>query len=680
MKSCYRFLIISISLAMCSILIFLSACNGAVSPSPASQMPYSQAPVAQPPVSLSPANQSPANSSPTVQTSTTQIPTAQPVPEDLPTRDQIGEQYKWNLKDVYSSDAVWEQDFERVKESIPQFKNFEGKLGESSQSLLSYLRLRDEIYPILDRLDLYAACSHDQDLANATYQALYTRMLSLRAEIESATAFTRPEILAIDDQKLAEFLRQKDLALYKQYIDNITRMKPHTLSGSEENLLAMSRDILISPENIYGTLTGADFTWPSVKDEQGKEVKLSPSRYADLMQSKDRSVRQDAYKAYFTPYESYQNTLASLYDTEVKAHIFNAKARGYSSSLESYQDIDDIPVNVYTNLISSVHNNLDSLQAWAALREKVLGLDEVRPYDINVPLFPESEKTYSYEEAQVLIEAALKPLGAEYGAILDKGFRSGWVDLYATKNKRNAGYGGGVYGVHPIVFLNSGKNLYLSDVLDLAHEMGHAVHRVYENENQPYVYSADQGFKDEIASLTNELLVLNYLLQNTSGDQKLAVMENYLNLIVLNLYGATRYAEFELITHEKAESGEALTAETLSKVWSGLFQKYWGPEMKVEPETGYEWARVMHFFYYNFYSYNYSTSLSGAEIIVQKLLAGDSQALKDYLAFLAAGSSDYSIELVKRSGADLSTSAPVDALGRKMGDLVSQMETLINNK
>lgn len=609
----------------------------------------------------------------------TSCATKTPQPVTIPTRDQIADQYKWKLEDIYATDELWEQDFTAISQAVPSLQKYQGKLGESAATLLSYLKLEEDANKRLGKLYVYARMRKDEDLTVSKYQAMADRAGSLSTEINTATAFVRPELLAIDDSKMAEFLQNKDLKPYQMLMDNIVRLKPHTLPGEEEKLFALSQDVMGSPETIYNFLTGADFTWPLVKDENGKEVELSYERYAKMLDSPDRQVRETGYNSYLIPYKQYTNTLSSLYATQVKAHIFNAKARVYDSALAAALDGPNIPAVVYDNLVNSVRNNLEPLHNWTALKKKALKIEELHPWDVFVPVSPGTQRYYTLEEAKTLIKAALKPLGPDYLAKLEEGFNSGWIDFYATANKTSGAYSWGSYGTHPYVLLNFGEKITFDDVSTLAHEMGHAMHSYYSDLNQPFTASASSTFVAEVASITNQVLLMNYMLNNASPKEKLPLLEKYITLITGTFYTQTRYAEFEKATHDKAENGESLTPELLSSLWSDLYQQYMGSDMKINDNTGYGWASIPHF-YYNFYVYNYATSMCAAEALSQKLLAGDQKAVEAYLGFLSSGSSRYPIDILKGAGIDMTTSAPIDSTSRKMGELVAGAEAILSGK
>jgi len=596
----------------------------------------------------------------------------------IPTRDQIEEQYKWRLEDIYASDNIWEQDFSRVEALISQFKQYDGELGKSAQNLLECLKLQDETWNTLDRIYVYASMRKDEDLNNTTYQALADRANGLYTRAGSATAFISPEILSISDEKLQDFLNKEEgLVLYKHYLDDVTRTKQHTLPKEQENILALASEVMSAPENIFDMLNDADFTWPSIKDEKGNNVEMSKQRYNLLMDSPNRQMRRDAYKAMYVPYEAYKDTLATLFSANIKSHIFNMRSRGYDSCLEAALDDPNIPVSVYHNLVSTVEDNLAPLQRWAALKKNVTGLDELHPYDSYVTMFAESTQTYTFEEAKEMVKEALRPLGEDYIRVLEEAFSNRWIDVYESAGKRSGAYSWGTYGVHPYVFLNYSSTLSLYDVFTLAHEMGHAVHYYYTYQNQPFIYSSYEIFVAEVASTTNEALLMDYLLKKAEAKEtRLALLQRYIGNIVSTFYRQTLFAEFEEMVHHKAEIGEALTPDVLTKMYGDLYQQYWGPAMVVDAEEGLTWSRVPHF-YYNFYVYTYATSYAASQLVSQKILTEGTPEVTAYLDFLAGGCAAYPIDLLKGAGADMSTPDPIKATTQKMDELLDQMEAIL---
>ena len=594
----------------------------------------------------------------------------------LPTRDEIADQDKWKLEDIYPDDDAWEADFARLEALLPALKVFEGRLGKSRKELLDCLIHRDQAREIQGKLQLYAGRSRDENTANTTYQAMADRAQSLGRRVREATSFIRPEILAIPDKKLEKFIRREEgLKVYRQHLTDITRMRSHTLPKEQEAMLAMAGEVLSAPYNVFTMLNNADLTYPSIQDEEGNELELSKSRYYMLMYSPDRRVRRDAYKGFYTSYDAHLNTLASLFSSNIKSDSFMAKARSYDSCIEAALDDPNIPVSIYDNLIEAVGENLGPLHRWVSIKKRVMGLDDFHPYDTYAPLFPAKSKKYSFEEAVEITKEGVKPLGERYGEVLRAAFEGGWIDVYENVGKRSGAYCASTYGVHPYVLMN--YNGTLREVFTLAHEMGHALHSYFTCERQPFVYSDYSPFVAEVASTVNEALLMDDLLKRTRDrEEKLALLQKYVDNIVVTFYRQTRFAEFDREVHQRLERGEALTSDLLSRIMHDLYQKYWGPEMVIDPEEDISWSRIPHF-YYNFYVYSYATSFAASQLIAGKILTEGEPAVNSLLEFLCSGSSDYPVEILKKAGVDMRTTEPVVATAKKMDELLDQMEALL---
>ncbi len=595
----------------------------------------------------------------------------------LPNRSEIDEKYKWDLTHVYPDEAAWEADFKWVEEHINTYKSFEGKLTLSAENLLSCLLFDDSVGIKLGTLNLYASLSKDADLRNTKYQAMDDRITSLYAKVSSASSFLRPELLGIPDEKLLKMIETKpELKVYSHFFDDILRTKSHTLSKEQEELLALSSEANQASYNAFSMFTNADMKFSVIKDEKGKDVEISHGRYYAAMYSYDREFRKNAYAAYYRPYKDYVNTLSAMFNGNLKAHIFIAKARKYDSAKQAALDRNNIPVSVYDKLIQSANQNLRPLHRWAALKKKLLKVDELHPYDAYVTLFPsESEKVYSFDEAVQIVLEALKPMGEDYLNTLKTAFDNRWIDVHETQAKRSGAYSSGTtYGVHPYVLLN--WNGLLNDVFTLAHEMGHNMHSYFTGNTQPYPYANYTIFLAEVASTFNESLLLNYLINKSeSKHEKLYLIEKYLSNIASTIYRQTMFAEFESIVYGLSEKGEALTPDLLNKLYGELTGKYWGPDMVVDEEEGYTWARVPHF-YYNYYVYQYATGFAASEILAKKVLEKGKPAVEKFLNFLKSGSSDYSINILKSAGVDMNSSEPVLATTQKMDELVTEIENL----
>lgn len=596
--------------------------------------------------------------------------------KELPLRSDIDSQYKWRLEDIYATDDDWEKDFEKVREMMQKLDVYRGNLVSSSENLHQGLQLIMEINEILDRLYAYSHMRSDEDTSNQKYQALNRRAQALATEIASAVSFMVPEILTLSREKVEEYLNENEgLKLYSHFLDNILREKDHYLSEEEEKILAMASDVARGPGNIFSMLNNADLVFPTIIDEEGEEVRITHGRYIDFLMSKERRVRKDAFTALYSKYGEFINTFAATLNTNVKAHIFYARARNYNSALEAALSSDNIPVSVYTNLIDTVKENLDAMHKYVSLRKEVLELDELHMYDLYVPLVKELDIKIPYSEARETILQGLKPLGEEYLRILEEGFNSGWVDVYENKGKRSGAYSSGCYGVHPYVLMNYTDSL--DNMFTLAHEMGHALHTHYSNENQPYVYADYKIFLAEVASTLNEILLLHYLLENTEDVlKKKYLINHYLEQFRGTVFRQTMFAEFEKIIHEAAEAGQPLTAEFLNETYHRLNEEYYGPDIVVDQDIDLEWARIPHF-YYNFYVYKYATGFSAATALANMILEEGEPAVKKYLEFLKSGDSDYPLNILKRAGVDMSSPTSISSAIATFRDFLKRYEELL---
>jgi len=593
----------------------------------------------------------------------------------LPSRDEIQKEYKWKLEDIFKCDELWEEEYNEVKAKLDEIKNFKGKIN-TPDILHDVLRLKDHIGQKLERLFTYARMRRDEDNTRAKYQALADRALALAVEVSSALSFVEPEILAISEEKLRSFLQQKDeLKLYEHYLSDLMRMKEHVLDSEKEKILAEAGEIANAPADIFKMLDNADIRFPTIKDEQGQEVELTKGRYIGFMESYDREVRKSAFKALYSTYSSLVNTLSATLSANIKRDIFYKNQRKFNSSLEASLFADNIPVSVYDELIKAVHDRLDLMYRYTRLRKKILGLNELHMYDLYVPLVKDYDRKIPYEKAKSMVIQGLKPLGEEYISLLKEAFESGWIDVYENRGKTGGAYSWGCYGVHPYVLLNyQGR---MDDVFTLAHEMGHAIHTYYSNANQPYVYSQYAIFVAEVASTCNEALLINFLLDHAKEKQeKLFLLNHFMEQYRGTLYRQTMFAEFEKITHEMAERGEPLNPDVLKGIYHDLNVKYYGPDVIVDTEIDYEWARIPHF-YNSFYVYKYATGFSSAIAISQDILKRGTPAVESYKQFLSSGSSDYPLNLLKKVGVDLTEPKPVKEALNLFEKLLDEFEKLI---
>jgi oligoendopeptidase F len=594
----------------------------------------------------------------------------------LPKRADVPEQYTWDLTVVYPDNNAWEQDFASLPALLDEFESYQGRLGSDAGTLLAAMRLQDRVQQILYRLAVYSFLRRDEDTTEATYQALADRAQQLITRAGAAASFVRPELLALRDGTIAGFMDQEpDLRLYEHVFDDLLREKPHVLSAAEETLLAEAGEVAGAPGTAYAMLANADLTYGTVTDEDGATVELTQGRYTKFMRSPHRPLREDAFNKLHATYAAHRNTCASLFAANVKGDLFYARARKYPSALEAALYGDNIPVSVYTNLISAVHENLPQLHRYLRLRQEALGVDQLHMYDLHVPLAPETTSKVAYDEAKETVLAALAPLGADYGAAARKGLNSRWVDVYETPNKRSGAYSWGAYDTPPYMLLNYQDTLY--DVFTLAHELGHSMHSYFTRLGQPFVYSNYTIFVAEVASTLNEALLTHYLLQNSADPHvRLAVVNNNLDTIRGTLYRQTMFAEFEKMTHEAAEAGQALTADSLSEMYYTLNQQYYGLDVVSDEPIAIEWARIPHF-YNSFYVYKYATGIAASSALAQGIIREGAPAVERYLRFLSRGSSAYSIDLLRDAGVDMTAPDPVASALTGFGAMVDELERLL---
>ncbi len=587
----------------------------------------------------------------------------------LPKREEIDAKYKWKLEDMYEDDSFWEDDYKKAGQMSKEILDFKGKLEESSKSLFSCLKYCDDLACLTEKIFAYARMRRDENNANSVYQALADRAMALYAEVNTAVSFITPEIIAIPEEKLFDFINQdSELKIYEIFLKEILRQKKHILSEREEELLAQATEMAMSPKDIFTMFNNADIKFPFIEDESGDEVEVTKGRYIKLLESRDRRVRHDAFKALYSVYKSHRNTLAASLNANLKKNKFFAVARKYDSCLTASLDDDNISKDVYNNLIKTINDNLGHLHEYVEFRQKVLKLDELHMYDLYVPIVDQPKEDIPYAKALETVEKALYPMGDEYLSYLQSAFKSGWIDVHESEGKTSGAYSWGAYGVHPYVLLNYQSSI--NDVFTLAHEMGHALHSFYTDMTQPYIYSQYKIFVAEVASTVNELLLMDYLLKkSTDKNEKAYLLNHYLEEFRGTIFRQVMFAEFEKVTHEKMERGEALTVDSLCSIYRELNERYFGKDIIVDEDISMEWARIPHF-YSSFYVYKYATGFSAAVSLSQQILSEGKPAVDRYKNFLRSGSSDYPIELLKKAGVDLTTPKPIeDALTVYKGTL-----------
>ena len=591
-------------------------------------------------------------------------------------REEIDDKYKWDLTKIYAQESNWEDDFKKLGQLIEKIAALQGSLAQSAEALLKVLQTSDDIGRIAEKLYVYARMRRDENNANHIYQALFDRAESLSVEASSAAAYIVPEILTIPEADLNKFLEQnQELAVYRHALEEILRQKEHILSAPEERLLAMAADISMASSNIFTMLNNADIKFPIIKDEQGDEVELTKGRYGSFMESFNRQVRRDAFTALYSSYGKLINTLGAGLGASVKKDIFYARARQYPSALAASLDGDNVAVEVYDRLIEAVHNNLEPMYRYMKIRKEQLGVDELHMYDIYTPLVKDYKMNIAYEQAQQIMLKALQPLGEEYLGIVSQGLQERWIDVYENKGKTSGAYSWGTYDTQPYILLNYDNKL--DDLFTLAHEMGHSLHSYYSNKKQPYVYAQYSIFVAEVASTVNESLLIEYLLEHSQDKQeKIYLLNHYLEQFRGTVYRQTMFAEFEKIIHARAEQGEALTPELLSSIYRDLNKLYYGPQVVLDEEINIEWARIPHF-YSAFYVYKYATGFSAATAIKEAILQDGAPAVKRYIEFLQSGGSDYPIALLQKAGVDLTTPEPVENALKYFAALVNKFANLL---
>ncbi len=580
----------------------------------------------------------------------------------------------WALEDLYESDEAWEQDLERLYALIDRLPAYMGTLGSSAAVLLDYMKLSEQMSLLLDGLANYAQRRNDEDTRVAQYQAMADRVTAVYVEVSAMSSFATPELLAIPDETLEAFYQEcPDLALYRRHFDVIRRKRAHILSPEEERLLAGTGEMAQGPENIYSMFSDADVRFPDAVDSRGEAHPLTQSTFVTYLESPDRALRRSAFERFYEPMAQFQNTLAASLSAQVKTLQFYAQARNYASPLEAALDAANVPTPVYYQLISAVHDNLDKLHRYVGIRRRLLGLDELHMYDVYAPLVPDVSRRIPYEEAKKTVYEALAPMGDNYRAILREGYENRWIDVYENTGKRSGAYSAGARP-HPFVLLNYTGTL--DSQFTLAHEMGHAIHSYLSKQKQPPVYADYEIFVAEVASTCNEALLMEHLLSRTTDRKERAYLINhFLEQFKGTLYRQTMFAEFELRMGELNANGEALTAETLCREYRALNERYFGPEMVLDPQIDLEWTRIPHF-YYNYYVYQYATGYAAAIALSRRILKEGEGAVRDYLDFLSGGCSKDPIDLLKGAGVDMTTAAPVRSALDLFGELLDELEAL----
>ncbi|MBS5334609.1 MAG: oligoendopeptidase F [Firmicutes bacterium] len=596
--------------------------------------------------------------------------------KNLKQRDQIPQEYKWNIRAMYPDESKWEDDVAQCISRSENFKSFIGRLGDSSDILLEALTERDAIWQKLEHAFVYAAMKKDEDNRVDKYQAMNDKCSAAMAKVAAAMSFFTPELLSVPEEKIFKFISEEpDLSAYEFILKAMLREKKHVLTASEENILAQMSEVTGATNDVFKMLNNADMTFGSVIDEDGDEVTLTHGNYITFMESHDRNLRKKAFTNMYEAYKKLNNTLATNYNYNVKTDVVSSRIRKYDSSLAAALNGGNIPLSVYHNLIKEVHEYLPVVHRYMSLRKKALGVDHLKMYDVYVPLVETPKKNISFEEAVEIMAEGLSPLGEEYIKQVRNGIKEGWIDVYENQGKTSGAYSFGAYDSMPYILLNYTNTL--KDVFTIVHEMGHSMHSYYTRNSQPYTYGDHSIFTAEVASTVNESLLIKHLLATEKDENMRKYLLNYyIEEFRTTLFRQTMFAEFELLVHEEIEKGGVLTAGWLNDTYNKLNDMYFGPEMEDDGYIRYEWSRIPHF-YRGFYVYQYATGYSAATAISEKILSEGSKARDNYIEFLKSGSSNYPVELLKIAGVDMASPKPVKMAMETFKSLVDELEKIL---
>lgn len=609
----------------------------------------------------------------------------------IPKREEMNPEFCWKLTDMFESDESWKMAYEKLKKRVLELagnadadtedtetigvKGVKGMMSRSPEAMYRVLQACDEISREFEAVYVYANQKYHQDTANQTYQEMSGKAQALQAACMDAMSFVEPELMAMPEEKIQEFLKAYEpLGLYERKIQEILRQRAHILSEEQEQILAKAAEMGNAPQQIFMAFNNADIDFGTIKDAEGQEVPLTNGRYTSFMESEDRSVREAAFTRMYEVYGAHKNTLAATFGANLKQEQFFAGMRHYDTTLQAALDGGNVPQSVYDQLIEAVHNKLPAMYHHVNLRKKMLGLDEIHMYDVYVPMVRGGDKKISYDEAKAMVKEGLSVLGEEYIGLLEQGFEQGWIDVYENQGKRSGAYSWGAYGTHPYVLLNYSGNL--NAVFTLAHEMGHALHSYYSDLNQPYTYAGYRIFVAEVASTCNEALLIRYMIEHAQDEQEKAYLINYfLDQFKGTVYRQTMFAEFEKKAHEKMKEEGSVSAQALCDMYFDLNKLYFGDGMVSDPQIALEWMRIPHF-YTPFYVYQYATGFSAAIAIASKILAGEPGIVDKYKRFLSGGCSQDPIDLLKICGVDMTKKEPVEEALAVFENYLKELESL----
>ncbi|KEF38541.1 oligoendopeptidase F [Schinkia azotoformans MEV2011] len=589
-------------------------------------------------------------------------------------RSEIPVHEKWNLDDIYIDDSRWEEDFDQIEQMVEELKKYNGSI-QNGKDLCAYLKRREELSYKFKHVYSYCMLKVDEDTRDTSSQAMLDRAKALSVKISAATSFFMPYLLSLQEETLKAYIAEEEgLKYFEEDLFDAFRYKPHVLSKEQEEILSQLGEALSVPSNTFGMINNADIKFGEVTGEDGEKVQLTRGMYSKLIEDEDREKRREAYKAYYQPYVANKNTIASTLSGAIKNNVTLARIRNYPSALEKALFGDNVPKEVYENLITSTKENIASMHEYSKIRKEKLGVDELHQYDLSVPLVQGVKQVIPYEEAFETMLKGLASLGEDYLKILKEFKSSRYIDVRETPGKRSGAYNLGIYGVHPYILLNHQDNL--DSLFTLAHECGHGVHSKLSSQYQPQITAGYSIFVAEVASTVNEVLLINYLLNNEK-DQKVRnyLLNHFINQFKGTFFTQVMFAEFEMKTHEMAEKGIPLNVEVFNQTYEALFREYNGPDIVFDEEVKYGWSRIPHF-YRPFYVYKYATGFASAIHIATKILEGDQETLSAYIEFLKSGSSDYPLELLKKTGVDLTTPTPIENALKRFSELIKEFSEI----
>ena len=593
----------------------------------------------------------------------------------VPERSEIDAEYKWDLESIYATDEDWEEAYEAVEERVDELASYEGEATEDGETLLEFLELYESVMRDVQQIAAYARMRRDEDTRDQEYQAMTTRSQSLAADASSAASFLEPELQSLDDDELDALLESEpDLEVYEHYVDDVVRMREHTRSAEIEGLLADLSEVTGASGEIYNILTNADVEFPTVEDPDGEGVEISLANFTNLQKDPDRAFRREVYEQFYDEWEGIRNTVATSYRNSVKADVKLARARNYETAREAAMNGPNVPVDVYDNLVDTVRENLDKLHRHADLKRRALDVDELRMWDLYMPMTETESPDLEYEDAREHVIEALGALGEEYQSRVAEGLDSRWVDVYENRGKQSGAYSGGTYDTQLFILMNYQDDV--SSMFTLAHELGHSMHSQFTSENQPYVYSSYEIFTAEVASTVNESLLTRHLLDTVEDPQfRRHILNEYLERFRSTLYRQTMFADFEHQAHEIVEDGGALTPDRLDSLYGDLKAEFYEPAA-IDDRIAREWMRIPHF-YRAYYVYQYSTGISAAVALANDILEEGQPAVDRYHGFLERGSREYPLELLADAGVDMSSSEPIEAALSTYDEHLDEFEALL---